>query len=242
MALPWLSRSLAPAWRTDPELDGPFAAAESWWQRWRRDPELRAFWWKVMALGNHGLMWVAMGVIIALNNKPMIDVFYVHVTEQAQVLGVEKMGGKPYNPEEQWLRFLAQEWVRWVWSIPLDETMLKANWHQAQGIATGPVNQQLYQYAKAIELEDLVKKGFTAKVEVQSVLTKTERVFEVAWLYTTYNQQSGSKTCTNWVGELELIVRKPTTQKELDVNPLGVWVGRYTWTKQAPKEKPCGDR
>lgn len=232
MALPWLRTPLTPTWPAEADPNGPFSAAEHWWERWRRDPELRAFWWKVAALlalvGQCG----AMVVLFALVARATVEPYYVYVTEKGDVRGVERMSGQVYKPEEQFLRDLTQRWVTAVWSIPLDQKVLAQQWRWAQHMATQGVNQQLYQFAKALQLEELVTKGYAADVSVESVLTRTERVFQVEWTHTLYAPQSGAKTSTRWVGEFELLIRKPSTQEEIDANPLGVWVGRFTWAKK----------
>lgn len=234
MPLPWRGhvRLHAPS-QADPETR--WQQARTVYAQYRRDPEVRATWWKVTAL--LGLVGVCiLGVaIIRLTHRPTIEPYYVYVTPSGQVLGAEKVSAKPYNVDEEVLRYLTVEWIEWVRSIPLDPTLLHKNWQKAMAMSTDSAAQRLYAYAKAMDLTALAKKAerreLAVKITVESVLTLSERVIKVTWRETVYDGANAEKETVQFTGELEFIIRKPQTQKELDQNALGIWLARFTWDK-----------
>jgi type IV secretion system protein VirB5 len=159
----------------------------------------------------------------------------VFVTQKGEVLGTERVGGKPFNPDEQVLQFLTQEWVQWVRSIPLDPEVLRRNWDKAMHMSTQPVAARLFKYAKDIDLTALAKKAqereLAVKVVIESVLMLSERTIRLQWRETMYDGANVERDTTKYTGEFEFILRKPANQQEFDANPLGIWMARFTWSK-----------
>jgi type IV secretory pathway TrbF-like protein len=234
MTLPWSGqiRLHAPS-QADAETRWQRAAGI--YERYRRDPEVRALWWKsaaLLSITGTCLLGIA---IIRVAHRPTVEPHYVYVTPTGAVLGTEKMGAKPYQPDEELLRRLTQDWIEWVRSIPLDPQILHKNWQKAMAMSTGPVAQRLFQYAKAVDLSALAKKAqqreLAVKIIIENVLTLSERVVRVTWRETIYDGANVDRETAQYTGEFEFIVRKPQTQKELDENALGIWMGRFTWDK-----------
>lgn len=205
------------------------------YQRYRQDPEVRATWWKITALLGIGCIGILGVAITRVAHRPTVEPYYVYVTPTGQVLGTEKVAAKPFDMQEELLRKLTQEWIEWVRSIPLDPTILQNNWKKAMAMSTQPVAQRLWAYAKAVDLNTVAKKAekreLAIKVQVENVLTLSPRVMRVQWRETLYDGANAEKESVGWTAEVEFIIRKPTNQKELDENALGVWVARAVWTK-----------
>lgn len=234
MALPWSQRVTVHT----PSQSDPLTRwqhARTVYTQYRRDPEVRATWWKGTALLSI-LGGCILGIgVIRLAHRPTIEPYYVYVTPSGQVLGTDKLSAKPYNVDEQVLRHLTVEWIEWVRSIPLDPTILHANWQKATAMSTDVAAQRLYAYAKGVDLNALAKKAerreLAVKITVESVLTVSERVIKVTWRETIYDGANAERESVQYTGEFEYIIRKPQTQKELDQNALGVWLARFTWSK-----------
>jgi type IV secretion system protein VirB5 len=234
MALPWSERfKLHAPSQSDPLTRWQQAATI--YAQYRRDPEVRATWWKSIALLSI-LSGCIQGVgTIRVAHRPTIEPHYVYVTTAGKVLGTEKISATPYRVEEEVLRHLTVEWIEWVRSIPLDPSILHQNWQKAMAMSTDSVAQRLWAYAKAMDLTALAKKAerreLAVKLTVENVLTLSERVMRVTWRETVYDGANMEKESVQYTGEFEYIVRKPQTQKELEQNALGVWMARFTWDK-----------
>lgn len=234
--LPWQGKTQG-EWVSQSAPTTAWQQAGSVWQRWRQDPEVRATWWKVFALlGVAGNMLLSISVA-SVARRATVEPYYVYVSPTGEVLGTEKVAGKPYSLDEQVLQRLAREWLGWVRSIPLDAEVLKANWGKAMQLSTEPVANRLMAYAKAIDLNALAKRAqereLAVKVVITNVLMLSERTLRITWTETIYNGANVEKETARYTGEFEFIVKKPTNQKEFDANPLGVWMGRFTWGKDA---------
>ena len=234
MPLPWNGHvSLHTPSQADPETR--WQHARTVYAQYRRDPEVRATWWKAAALLSIASVCILGVAIIRVAHRPTIEPYYVSVTPSGQVLGAEKVRAKPYNVDEEVLRYLTVEWIEWVRSIPLDPTLLHKNWQKAMAMSTDSAAQRLYAYAKAMDLTALAKKAerreLAVKITVENVLTLSERVIQVTWRETVYDGANAERETVQYSGEFEFIVRKPQTQKELDQNALGIWLARFTWDK-----------
>jgi type IV secretory pathway TrbF-like protein len=234
MALPWSDRRAihAPS-QSDPTTR--WQHARTIYAQYRRDPEVRAAWWRSVALLSVvGSCVLGVGVI-RLAHRPTVEPHYVYVTPTGHVVGTEKISAKPYSVDEEMLRHLTVEWIEWVRSIPLDPTILHKNWQKATAMSTDVAAQRLYAYAKAIDLTALAQKAarreLAVKITIESVLTISERVIKVVWRETVYDGANQEKETAQYTGELEYIIRKPQTQKELDQNALGIWLARFVWGK-----------
>ena len=234
MALPWSGRVALHA----PSQSDPLTRwqhARTVYEQYRRDPEVRATWWKATALLSL-LSGCILGIaLIRVAHRPTIEPYYVYVTTNGQVLGVDQISATPYSVDAEVLRHLTVEWIEWVRSIPLDPTVLHTNWQKAMAMSTDTAAQRLYAYAKAADLTALAKKAerreLAVKIAVEHVLTLSERVIRVTWRETVYDGANMEKESIQYTGEFEYIVRKPQTQKEFDQNALGVWMARFTWDK-----------
>jgi type IV secretion system protein VirB5 len=234
MALPWRHRgALHVSTQDDPATR--WHQARTVYEQYRRDPEVRATWWKVVALLSivaGSLQGVA---LIRSVHRPTVEPYYVYVTPSGQVLGTEQIGAKPYSVDEEVLRHLTVEWIEWVRSIPLDPVILKKNWGKALALCTDVTAERLRLYAKAIDLttlsEKAAKKELAVGITIVNVLTLSERVFRVTWREALSDGTGAEKEAVEYTGEFQYVVRKPQTQKELDQNALGIWLARFTWDK-----------
>jgi type IV secretion system protein VirB5 len=168
-------------------------------------------------------------------HRPTVEPYYVYVTPSGQVLGTEQIGAKPYSVDEEVLRHLTVEWIEWVRSIPLDPVILKKNWGKALALCTDVTAERLRLYAKAIDLttlsEKAAKKELAVGITIVNVLTLSERVFRVTWREALSDGTGAEKEAVEYTAELQYIVRKPQTQKELEQNALGIWLARFTWDR-----------
>lgn len=226
----WRRRTAAPA-----EPQTRWQQAESRWERWRRDPERRALWWKVAclgALGCNGLLTIGM-VIVALQVK--VKILPIVVSEPGQT--VHKVGtleDYAYTPSEEMLKKYVKDFVYWVRSVPRDEVVYRRQWEEAKKIASVPVQQAMRAYAEANNLRDLVKKNIAVMATVQPPFPLSDRTFQVDWTETVTAEREITSV---WRGIFEVVVKPPTEPKERELNPLGIYIVWFKWQEQIYEKK-----
>jgi type IV secretory pathway TrbF-like protein len=71
----------------------------------------------------------------------------------------------------------------------------------------------------------------TVGVEVRSVLSTTERTFEVEWTETTCDLYGAIKGRDNWKAVFTIAINPPTDERLARINPLGIYVMNANWGK-----------
>lgn len=203
----------------------PFSSPQDWWTKWRRDPELRAAWWKGMAFSLVLLQGLSLVGLILLGLRPALLPYEVRTDAQGQVISVAPM--RPYRPQEEQLREVVKRWVKNTRWLPLDSVVLRNQWQEAMAMSTQPVQQRLRAYIDAAGLEKLAGNGVAVDVQIETVLVLSERTFQVDWTETVYTPQGQQKDTSKWSGNVQLVVQLPKTKEELERNPLGIYVAHY---------------
>lgn len=207
----------------------PWQQAESRWERWRRDPERRAHWWKVTAL----LAWIGNSVLgmglIAVALQPKVTPYVIEVSEPGLVRKIGVVEERAYNPSQELLKRVVQEFVEQTRNVPRDGLVLGRNWEKAKAVATVPAQHMLKSYADTANLKELVEKNIAVLATVETVLPLSERTFQVDWQETVTGREV---IHTGYRGLFELVVKAPSTREELERNPLGIYIGWFQWQKK----------
>lgn len=212
----------------------PWQSARGIAAKYRRDPEVRAMWWRLLALGAVGALMLDGVAEWRTAHRPTVEPYYVYINQEGHVLGTERVRERPYDLQGAVLERLAVQWLKQVRSIPLDVDIMKENWTEAMRLSTAATAQRLMAYAKAVGLTDLAAKARERELAVKVVVKNVRSVGEIVrleWHETLYVGGGVEKETSTYTGEIEFIVRKPTTQKEIEQNPIGVWIGRFVWAK-----------
>jgi type IV secretion system protein VirB5 len=199
-------------------------------------------WWRLLAFGAIVGLLVQGYAEVKTAHRPTVEPYYVYVNQQGDVLGVERMSARPFDLHGAVLEALAAEWLNQVRSVPMDVDVMRENWKKALQISTDATAKHLLAYAKLIGLTELAKRAkereVALKVIVKNVRSLTERVIRIEWQEVLYIGSTEQETST-YTGEIEFLVKKPTTQQEIDQNARGIWVGRFVWAKdQVRREDP----
>src|SRR5688572_14984201 len=204
----------------------PWQQAENWWERWRRDPERRAHWWKVTCLlswGGNSILGVGL-IAVALQAK--VVPYVIEVSEPGQVRKIGVVEQQLYNPNQELLKRIVHEFVEHTRNVPRDGLVLGRNWEKAKTVATVPVQQMLKAYAEAANLKELVEKNIAVLATVETVLPLSERTFQVDWLETVTGREVSNAA---YRGVFEIVVKAPATKEEQERNPLGIYIGWFNW-------------
>jgi type IV secretion system protein VirB5 len=212
----------------------PWQQAENRWERWRRDPERRAHWWKVTCL----LSWLSNSILgvgfIAVALQAKVVPYLVEVSETGAVRKIGVVERAPYKPSEELLKRITQEFVENTRNVPRDALVLGRNWERAKAVATVPVQQMLKTYAEAANLKELLEKNIAVLATVETVLPQSERTFQVEWVETVTGYTESKAA---YRGVFELVVKPPGNQAELERNPLGIYIAWFQWAKRGSNEK-----
>lgn len=73
---------------------------------------------------------------------------------------------------------------------------------------------------------------YSIAVDVQRVLPLTDTSFDVQWSETTYDARGIKVDEARYSGIFAVHTRQPTTEQELEANPLGMYIDTFSWTRK----------
>lgn len=71
----------------------------------------------------------------------------------------------------------------------------------------------------------------TVAVEVRSVLSTSDRTYEVEWEETTRDLYGTMKSTDHWKGSFTIALSPPTDERQARVNPLGLYITQASWAR-----------
>lgn len=209
----------------------PWQQAEAHWQRWRHDPVAQANWWKLVACALVLINGYALVRMDSLARQAHVVPYIVQVRENGAITGIGPVQASTYQPGDELLKRAARDFVEWVRWFPRDAVILQRNWTRANAMATAAVQQNLRAYAQAAGLSELLAQSVAVDVQIDTVLLLSERSVQVTWNETVFSGENRLVETSAWTGVFQLVVQPPKTPEELERNPLGIYVERFSWAK-----------
>ena len=143
----------------------------------------------------------------------------------------------PYSPREAEIRYFLVDLLNNTRGVPLDPVLFRSNWARSQHFLTKPAAEKI---ARLAEVEHLFQKvgHFTTEITVTTIQLQpgTPNTYQVRWTETNYPISSnavGVPNKENYVALMSFQVVPPTNEKEMMINPLGLFVTDLTWAKES---------
>lgn len=219
----------APAKSFAPEpAETPYRRAQQEWDARMGSAVLSARTWRRLAFACLAIMAVLVGglTIVALQQRTFVHV--VEVDPQGQVLNVRAADGR-WSPSETQTAYHVARFVRLVRSLPTDGVVLRENWLEAYRFLTPQAAAQLTEIARSDDpFLSLGRVGRT--VYVRSIIARSDNSWEVSWIERTTNG-AGSNDGEAYSGVFTVTTRPPRTADEVAVNPLGLLISDFSWSR-----------
>jgi type IV secretion system protein VirB5 len=212
-----------------PEPETPYQKAAQAWDERIGSARVQAKNWRLMALGELGLIAGLAGALIWQSARGTVVPWVVQVDRlgQAQAVAPAVADFRPTDPQIAWqlARFIEQ-----VRSIPADPVIVRQHWLRAYDFTTDRGALALNDYARAND--PFAKVGRTqVSVEVSSVIRASDDSFRVAWVERTFENGQLAKT-ERWTAILTLVVQPPRDAERLRKNPLGIFIHAINWSRE----------
>jgi type IV secretion system protein VirB5 len=164
---------------------------------------------------------------VALEQRTFVHV--VEVDPQGQVLSVHAADGN-WSPNEAQIASELGRFVRLVRSLPTDGVVLRDNWMQAYRFLTPEAAAHLTQIAR--DDDPFVSLGRVGRtVQVRSILARSDHAWEVSWVERNTNE-TGTTDPQVFTGVFDVTTRAPTNADEIAVNPLGILISDFSWSRE----------
>jgi Type IV secretory pathway, TrbF components len=172
------------------------------------------------------VIFLVAGLIIQ-NARSTIEPYIVAVGTDGAVLDVGMVkNSRSANDAEK--GYFLSEFVQDTRGLTLDPVVNKRAWSKAYKYLSAAATTKMDDITKAEKTFDMFGKQ-TIDVQVNVVVPMTNDTYQVRWVETTYNLEGQRKSSRKMTGLFTIEIRKPTNEKELRINPLGIIIKDFSW-------------
>jgi hypothetical protein len=135
-----------------------------------------------------------------------------------------------YKPADAQIASHLARFIADVRSLSIDPIVVRQNWLDAYGYATGRAALFLNEYARANDPFKSIGER-SVSIQVTSVVRISDGSFQVKWTEQQYDRGSLAKT-EHWTAVLSIVTETPHTAEALRRNPLGIYVNGLDWSRE----------
>lgn len=229
--MPLPLQDIPPNLKPETSLKSAFHKAQAIWDIRLGDARVQAKNWRIFALSCMAVIIILAFGLVIQSLKSNVEPMYVRINGDGstEVVAPRKV---TYNPQQPEIEYFIQKFVMNIRSVPMDVVMAKKNYTEAYAYLTNIAATQLQEIFKKTGDNPASQLGQrTVNITIKNVLAQTKDTYQVQWIEENYDL-TGVLTETNkMTGLFTIIMKPPTTKRELMVNPLGIYLKNINWTK-----------
>ncbi len=208
----------------------PYQKAAEEWDKRIGAARVQAYNWRIIALLLCGLSTLLVIGLIYQSSKSTVTPYVVQVSKEGVVQAIGPAKQSNYTPGLPVIEYFLAHFIKSVRSIPLDPVVAKNQWLEAYAYLRQSAANTLNEIAQ--KEQPLSKIGLqTVSVQVRSVVPLSKDTYQVRWEETTYSKEGVSMGTQVMTGAFTLEIVPPTDEKQLKVNPLGLFIKQFSWSK-----------
>jgi type IV secretion system protein VirB5 len=211
--------------------DNPYLVARREWDERYGDLITRARNWRTMALLSGLVALFATGGVVWLSARSRVVPFVVLIDN----LGRPVASGTAEQASAADDRLKRAAMLSWIESLRLVTTdaiaQRKAIDRVYAHIGNGSHAQTFISDFYRADPPFKRAQTATVAVEVRSVLPTSDRTYEVEWIETTRDLYGAVKATDHWKGSFTIALSPPTDERQVRINPLGIYVTQASWSK-----------
>lgn len=174
------------------------------------------------------------GGLVAQSLKASVVPYIVEVdTQTGRVRNAGILREEGYTPQEAETRYFLNQFLLHIREIPLDPVVYRTNLTNAYAFLTRDAAAKM---SAELKNEKLSEKFGAKTVQVQIISClpmEGSSSWQIRWNEEEFTIGSGQKTVTPMSGIFMVTNITPKEEQVLDVNPLGIYVSDFNWTKDA---------
>lgn len=210
----------------------PYLAARREWDERYGDLITRARNWRAAALLSGVIGLVATVGVVTLSGRPRVIPYVVAIDSLGRPVAATAVDKASASENGRLKRAAVFAWVENLRVVTTD------------GVAQRKAIDRVYAYvASGSQAQAFISEYYrsdpphkratseTVGVEIKSVLPTSEQTLEVEWIETSRDLHGQVKSQDRWKGSFTLAVNPPSDERQVRVNPLGVYITNAHWSK-----------
>lgn len=190
-----------------------------------------AFNWRRMAYLTTLLSFFLAAGLIYQSTRSQIAVHVVEIdsgTGMARAIGPIEEGN--YTPREAEIKYFISQFVLKTRTMPLDPVLYKQNLDNAYALMRQNAATKINQIFQNENLIEQFGKQ-TVMPAIVSVISATPDTYQVRWMEDIFEINGGKKSTVHMTGLFTVEFEQPRNEKQLLVNPLGIYIKDFSWSK-----------
>lgn len=187
--------------------------------------------WRYVTFLLLGLLLLTVLGLIYLGTLPKQAVHVVEIDKLGQVAyrGRAGMSAQHYQTTTASKKYHLKRFIEDVRSLPADKIVIKQQWEDAYALLTPVAANVLSDYARNHPPTERME---TERVTLQSItlIPISADSWSAEWEETIWNKQGGNSGTQKWKGIFNLVYQTPTTETQLRLNPIGMYIDSFSWT------------
>ena len=185
----------------------------------------------------------AIGLVLAVS----MGVLAQRATVVPVVVGLDRERGEPVvigpvgpmqfraGPTE--IKYFLTQLIHNVRSVPLDPVVMRRNWESAYAYLTLDASTLMGEWARKPEshVAQIGKKTVTVQPVAITQVANSES-YQARWEETVYDYSGRLVDQYTMTGVFTVARKDPTEEKSLLMNPLGLFVTNFQWTRELPTQ------
>lgn len=218
----------------------PYERAQEAWSGVVGRPLAQARNWRLMAVisGSLTLLLAAANIMQLLQQKVVPMVIEVN-RESGETALIGKPSSNVYRPGEPQIRFHLMQFIKYVRTVPVDPVVIKTNWMAAYKFLRPEAARALNLMTDQDQESPLKKIGLeTVTIQPLSILfVDGSKSYQARWTEQRFDKSGQLISQYTMTGLFTLEIEEPKTEEAILVNPLGIYVKSFQWSKDLGETK-----
>jgi type IV secretion system protein VirB5 len=206
-----------------------YAQARKDWDDRIGSARVQAYNWRLFAFGVLLICLVETIGLIYQGSQNKITPYVVQVGSDGAVQAIGPAIQANTLPQDTQIKYFLAQFVARLRTIPLDPVVAKQNWLTAYAFlrpAAGVKMNALFQTENPATRPG----NETVQIQMNVVVPISPDTYQLRWKEDTYDKSGVLQSTAYMTGSFTVDFTPPTTEKEIMVNPLGLYIKDFYWS------------
>jgi type IV secretion system protein TrbF len=186
--------------------------------------------WRMAFFGAIGLVAMAVAGLISVSLQQRVVPYAIELDGNAEVRRVTR-ADVIEQPSINHVKAALRNWIIGARTVYSDYNAQQShlNTTYAMTLPNSPAYQSLVSFHKDNNPFDRAKKE-NVEVTVNAVIPTTDKTWQIEWTEVTRDAGGRAVYTKAWQGAFTVTIIPPTTESQIHINPLGLYVKQFAWS------------
>ncbi|MEM7588570.1 MAG: conjugal transfer protein TrbF [Myxococcota bacterium] len=214
-------------YKPEDKLQTPYDRAKHVWDQRIGSSRQQAANWRLVAFCLIAVVLVLSTGLVYLSSQAQVVPYVVEVEASGRPREPVRVAPGNYTMTQAAAHYFIGTFITQVRSLSSDPVVAKRNWLQAYNLVSQKGATMLTGYLRQHDpTQELGQK--TRSVHVDMILPLSPNTFQSEWTEQEHHKNGHMTSTKKYQGVFTMLHRLPTTQQELQKNPLGVYIDHFS--------------